>query len=501
MSSSTWKATERAPSSAVYRALFDNSDLAFYVIAVMPDGSFRFEDANVAVAAFQIRPAESLSGSTPADGLIPEIASCLEENLALCLETGKAHSYDRSMDLPNGRMSWTTSLTPIANGYGGVDHIVGVTRNTTGEKRLKSAVEQKSSMMAGIEATAGGFIYLFDLRQRCNVHVGGKSSLGYAPDELKKMGGNLLSQLIHPDDMAESERHLRALGRLPDGEVAAHEYRMRHKDGHYIHCLSRQTVFRRDAAGEVELILGISIDVTQIKGMEQELRHLSRNLATLRSDERRRIAEDLHDGTGQRLAAAKLGVARIQADYSAGNCGPSSASMDEALADVMAEIRQAEREIRVHSFLFHSPSIESARLPEAVQSLVEGFGSRAGLEADLKVDPGAGLLPEDIAIALYRVCQEALTNVHRHARATRVFVSLDLSQDEVSLTIGDDGIGFDASSLAGKAGSGLGLRGMRDRIEELGGSFDLQCDGGVTISAKVSRPSLPFPQRTNSRPA
>src|SRR4051812_25680451 len=77
---SSWGAMERAPSSAVYRALFEKSDLAFYVIAVMPDGSFRFEDANAAVAPFQIRPGESLAGSTPTEGLVPEIAVCLEEN-------------------------------------------------------------------------------------------------------------------------------------------------------------------------------------------------------------------------------------------------------------------------------------------------------------------------------------------------------------------------------------------------------------------------------------
>jgi PAS domain S-box-containing protein len=387
------------------------------------------------------------------------------------------------MDLPHGRMSWTTALTPITNSSGRIGHIVGITRDTTQEQRLLSAVGQRSSLMEGIDATAGGLIYLFDLKNRCSRFIGGKSNLGFEPHELKWMGGEILSNLVHPDDAAGVDRHLEAMSALADGEVAAHEYRMRHKDGHYLYVLSRETVFSRDAAGGVELLLGVAVDVTEIKGMKQELRLLSEKLVTSRSDERRRIAQDLHDSTGQHLVAAELAVARIQAAYAAGACGPATATMDEALTDVMTEIKEAEREIRVLSFLLQPPSIGHRGLTEALRSLVRGFGSRAGVDMEARIDPGADSVPEEVAIAIYRVCQEALTNVHRHARATDVVVALELSEDEVRLTVSDNGVGFDAANLAG-----LGLSGMRERIEVLGGSVDVRSDGGAKVVATVPRP-------------
>ncbi|MFL6862019.1 MAG: PAS domain-containing protein, partial [Allosphingosinicella sp.] len=283
---------------AVYRALFEHGDLAFYVIAVLPDGSFRFEDANAAMGPFQIRPGDKIVGRAPAECLIPAVAAGLEENLRHCLETAKVHSYARTMDLPRGQISWNTILTPIADRGGRVGHIVGITRDVTLEHRLLSAVGMRTSMMDGIDATAPGLIYLFDVKGGCVRYAGGTNPAGYDSDEMMRMGSGIVPQKIHPDDLPNVERFIERLASLEDGEVASLEYRLLHKDGHYVHVLSRNTMFTRAPAGEVELVLGMTIDISEQRGMEREIRLLSEQLATTRSDERRRIARDLHDSTG-----------------------------------------------------------------------------------------------------------------------------------------------------------------------------------------------------------
>jgi PAS domain S-box-containing protein len=476
-----WEAAVRPTPRAVYRALFENADLAFYVIAVLPDGSFRIEDANAAAAPFQLRPDEKVVGCAPAECLIPDIAACLEENLRHCAETGKVYSYDRTMGLPQGQTSWTTTLTPILNRERRVSHIVGITRDITLERRLLSAVGQRTSMMDGIDATSPGLIYLFDVKGRCSRYVGGTNTLGYDNDELIRMGSRIVSDHIHPDDLPNIGRHLETLAQLRDGEVATVEYRMLHKDGHYVDCLSRDTVFSRSPSGEVELILGIKIDISERKEMEQEVRLLAEQLVTSRSDERKRIAQDLHDSTGQHLVAAELALLRVQA----ANAKGTSATMDEALTDVLSEIKEAEREIRVISFLLHPPSIEAQGLAGATRSLAMGFGNRANIDVQAEIDPDVDDLPEPLAISLFRICQEALTNVHRHARASEVRVSLQARPDQVTLTVVDDGIGFDEARSSLSGGYGVGLVGMRARVETLGGAFEIDSEGGARVVATV----------------
>jgi signal transduction histidine kinase len=436
---------------------------------------------------FQKRPEETVKGCSPAECLIPEIASSLEENLRLCFETGKVHSYERSMDMPHGHMSVTTTLTPIVNRERAIGHIVGMARDITLERDLLSAVGQRTSVMEGIDATAPGLIYLFDVKRQCSRYLGGASPQGYDADEFARMGSRIIAEQLHPDDLPAVGRHLDALGRLRDGEVAALEYRLRHKDGHYVHCLSRDTVFSRDSAGEVELILGIAIDISEQKGMEQEVRHLSEQLVTMRSDERRRIAQDLHDSTGQHLIAAELALIRVQAAHAEWLAGGAATSMADALTDVMDEIKEAEREIRVLSFLLHPPSIETRRPSEAMRSLAVGFGSRAGIDVEAAIDPAADALPDDVAVSLFRVCQEALTNVHRHARPSKVKVTLEMRETTVSLAVADDGGGFDPANHKLVGGSGLGLSGMRDRMQALGGSLEIHSNGGTEVIATAPR--------------
>ena len=257
---------------------------------------------------------DEISGLTPHECLIEPIADCLETNLRICLETESSLQYERELDLPDGRLAWKTTLIPTARQAGEPLHVVGMTRDISYEARMASVAEHHEALLKGLGSTLPNVIYLYDLKTQRVCFTAGADSrpLGYRPQQFIEMGNELVPLLVHPDDQARVAEHLKDLARLEDGEISSIEYRVRHLDGRYRHFHSRETVFNRDDAGEVELILGVSEDVTEQDRMQEEVRDLSERLLMLQIEERRVIAQELHDSTAQHLIAADLALERIR---------------------------------------------------------------------------------------------------------------------------------------------------------------------------------------------
>jgi len=490
--SKSWRASSPLELKGFYDAIFSQPDLAVYVIRVCEDGTFRIEDANAAVAKLANRPIDELGGLTPHEGLIEPIANCLETNLRVCLETQSFLQYERELDLPEGRLSWKTTLIPVARQTGEDAHVVGMTRDISYEARMASVAEHHEAMLKGLGSTLPNIIYLYDLKtQRVCFTAGAESRpLGYRPQQFIEMGEELVPALVHPDDRDKVAAHLRDLAHLEDGEISPIEYRVRHLDGHYRHFQSRDTVFNRDDAGEVELILGVSEDVTEQDRMQEEVRDLSERLLMLQIEERRVIAEELHDSTAQHLIAADLALERIREVGAVGKGGPDDARfIQAALDDAQQSLQEAKREIRVQTFLLHPPLLQSRGLGVAVENFATGFAARAGLEIEVHIDRRADRVSDEFALALFRVCQEALTNVYRHARASKVTISLALSGGELSLTVLDDGIGTGQGDWSTGPRRGVGLSGMRERMERLGGVVSVEAGHpGTRLVATVPMP-------------
>lgn len=470
---------------ALRDAIFDHPDLAVYVIAVAPDGTYRFEDANAGVAALANRPLEEIPGCQPHECLSELIADCLVTHLNLCLETGETVSYERTLELPDGRLSWKTSLIPAARAPGEAGHVVGVTRDITYESRIEALAEDHWAMLKGLEPTLPNVIYLYEYKTRSVRFTAGQMSrpLGYRPGELEAMGGDMIPTVIHPDDMHRIEAHQQALGKLADGECAMVEYRARLKHGEYRHMLSREMVFRRDAAGEPDLIFGVNEDRTA----EDEVRDLSKRLLMLQVEERRLIAQELHDSTAQHLIAVDFALARIRAVCEGTTdsqlCPPA---VGAELAEARRALDAAKRDLRVQTFLLHPPRIESHGLAEAIEAFATGFGRRAGLEVATGIDTVADELGDEAALSLFRICQEALANVHRHARAARAEIRLERAPGRIVLTIADDGIGIDDELRSQALESGVGLSIMRERAQRLGGSLALlPAEPGTKVMATL----------------
>jgi two-component system NarL family sensor kinase len=225
--------------------------------------------------------------------------------------------------------------------------------------------------------------------------------------------------------------------------------------------------------GSTVLALAVVRDLTARKRAEHDLQLLSAELMRSQDEERRRIGRDLHDSTGQTLAALELGLAQLMHDTS------SAAAERRKLLEHCAELAtQCSTEIRMASYLLHPPLLDELGLLSALRWLADGFRQRSGIEVRLDLPPTMERLTRDNELCLFRVAQEALTNVHRHADSPWVTIRLKAQSNSVMLEIEDAGRGMlhpgDSEMPGSMPSLGVGLAGMRERIRQIGGTLSVE---------------------------
>jgi signal transduction histidine kinase len=219
-----------------------------------------------------------------------------------------------------------------------------------------------------------------------------------------------------------------------------------------------------------------------------DLRKLTQRLLNVQDEERRKLARDLHDSTGQTLAALKISISFLQEKLESDPAKLAAVFAIEALAD------QAIQEIRTMSYLLHPPLLDEVGLHSAAEWYVEGFAKRSGIDVSLDLASGNTRLSDTIEIALFRVLQECLTNIHRHSGASQASVSLQHDASNVILEVRDTGRGIPAARLTRLRGisadTGVGLAGMRERLLELNGKLEMESDcNGTKMRAIVPLPA------------
>jgi PAS domain S-box-containing protein len=286
-----------------------------------------------------------------------------------------------------------------------------------------------------------------------------------------------------------------------------------HKDGRQLTVLSRWAL-TRDPETNTHSISEINIDITKTKEAERQLyqlvqtlearilqrtqqlenateklRELSGRLLKTQDEERRRIARELHDGVGQLLAALKMNLSKLAREKD-----HLSAEANQSLEENNSLIEQASQEIRTMSHLLHPPLLDEVGLESALRWYVDGFSERSKINVGMVMPPGfAETLPRDLALALFRIVQECLTNVHRHSGSETAMVAIERLAQEIRVEVSDEGKGIPQviqESIVSGQSSGVGLRGMRERIRQFGGRLEIRSLGNGTSVISV----LPAPE-------
>jgi PAS domain S-box-containing protein len=279
-----------------------------------------------------------------------------------------------------------------------------------------------------------------------------EKTLGYRLDEL--MARPFLA-FVHPDDLAATRAAMRALSTR--GQISDFTNRYRSRDGGY-----RQMMWSAAAAGG--LVYAAARDVTErlqaealIQESEMELRSLTGRLILGQEAERRRLARELHDDLSQRLAALAI------------EAGKTEAAVEDREASVLKPLRELrDQTIRIAADVhdisrrLHPSILDDLGLSKAVEAECARFAAREGVAVDFRAQGVPDRVPPDVALALYRIVQEGLNNVAKHACARRVAVCLRGSAAALHLSVADDGLGFDRADVRGKPG--LGLQSIRERV-------------------------------------
>ena len=231
---------------------------------------------------------------------------------------------------------------------------------------------------------------------------------------------------------------------------------------------------------------------SQVRQRTIALQHLSASLLKLQDEERRRIARELHDSTGQTLTAMKLNLAVLRREMELKGLIPEDVINDvEHLAD------QALKEVRTTSYLLHPPLLDEAGFSSAARWFVDGFSARSNIQVNLEIPADLRRLPAGTELALFRVMQEGLNNVHRYSGSTVADVKLEVHPAHLQMTIRDYGRGISNDVLdsiySGRSEVGVGLAGMRERVSELGGQLAISSDGGTLVKVV-----LPIPADANT---
>ena len=246
-----------------------------------------------------------------------------------------------------------------------------------------------------------------------------------------------------------------------------------------------------DPQGQLNQLGIIAVDVTARHNAEDALRKLSGRLLGIQDQERRRIARELHDSLGQYLAGLKITLEML---------AQSPSRTDALLTECSEILDKAIIETRTLSHLLHPPLLDEAGFASAASWFVNGFSQRSGIPIALEISPDLPRLSEAVEIALFRVLQESLTNVHRHSQATSAEIRVETDAEQITIEIRDRGRGVPQHILRQLDGDGtnlgVGLAGMRERIHELGGTFSVTSDESGT----AVRASVPLETREGSPP-
>ena len=234
----------------------------------------------------------------------------------------------------------------------------------------------------------------------------------------------------------------------------------------------------------------VRVRTMELEEQSELLRELSQRLMQAQDDERRRIARELHDSAGQILSALGINLGSV-----AQHARQSAPQLVSIANEGQQLVQQLDQEIRTMSYLLHPPLLDESGLVQALRWYIRGLKERSGLDTALSIPEDFGRLSREMELAMFRVVQECLTNVHRHAGSTKALIRIAREGDQVFLEVQDQGSGMSPDKLSQiqSHGSGVGIRGMRERVRQLKGHLEIVSDSrGTKVSVTLPAHDSPI---------
>ena len=444
------------------------------------DGSGRVVSMNPAgLAMVEADTPEQIVGQKVLSFVVPEYHQAFTD-LEKRVLAGESGTLEFEIVGFKGTRRWLeTHAVPLRSPRGDVHSVLGITRDITTRKQAERALRESEERLQLVSRATNDAVWDWDFESD-ELWWGEAfhALFGYAGHEVEPRIESWHNR-IHPDDRERVINGVRAA--IDGGEIFwSDEYRFRRKDGAYAQIYDRGHVIH-DADGRPVRMVGSMMEVSERRRTEAQLRNLAARLEAIREEERTRIAREIHDEVGQALTALKMDLAWLAKKIPArgmpvrrklvGMEGVIDATMD-ALHRILAELRPGV--------------LDDLGLPAAIRWLADEFKRRTEITCTVHMTGGEPGLDSGQATAVFRILQEALTNVARHAKARRVEVRLHVLPTAFELVVADDGRGITPEEL--QATGTLGILGMRERAITWHGRVTVHGDPGRGTTVRVFMP-------------
>ena len=444
------------------------------------------------------RPEEVLGRNIMEITVSPETEEAANRRMGQVLSEGSSTGEFQVTCKDGSLLNVLVTLSLVRDEAGAPVGIIGISQDMRTLKEVQGALRESEEHFQAFAdslpelcwiARSDGHIYWYNERWY--------EYTGTSPEEMKGWGW----QKVHDANMLPSVME-RWKDSLEHGQSFEMEFPLRGADGIYRWFLTRVKPLR-DAQGKVTRWYGTNTNVdeqrnlleslseardelekkvlertAELRAATESLRELSARLLRMRDDEQRRLARELHDSVGQLLAAISMNIAVVEAESS--KLSPAAA---RCVADNAKLVDEVSREIRTISHLLHPPLLDETGLASALRWYSEEFAKRSRIEVRIEIPEGMERLPHDSEITIFRVVQECLTNIHRHAESATASIQIRKDKSEIVVEVQDWGRGVPQDKLRnlsqmGRVGVGFG--GMRERLRQLGGRLEVESDSGGT---------------------
>ena len=428
--------------------------------------------------------------------IFSELTAASQEKLRASMDavfrSRRAETLDLERTGARGLSVWyETRVVPIDQ-TDAIERVIFIATDITVRRRAEEAVRESQRFIGRVADTSPAILYVYDVIRARYVYVNHQVEkiLGFTSEQFLAGGSRLAKELVHPDDAGLlAERGRRLAGAENDGVVFECVFRMRNVHRQWLWIRTRDVVFTRTADGRPEEIIGMAEDVTERRRSRQELersseqlRALSARLQEAREEERAAISRRVHDELGQALTALNWDLSWLR-DRIGALPKREASDVPDKLHGMASLIQSMMQTVRKVAYELRPPILDHFGLVPAIEWQANEFQSRYNIACEVSTHGLTTTLNRSVSTAVFRIFQEILTNVARHAGATKVRVRLVERDGDITLVVTDNGRGI----TEGQEVKSLGILGMRERALLFGGAVAISAAPrkGTTVTVTV----------------